>query len=244
MPVREPLLSPLATLNLEPHELIVDRLRRKKCVVQTGHDTCNYCVQQDADCIQELPRGGWYDKRARKKQRIIGDSIQRDGAPKPINTSDRDVSTSEDQPIQLPGLELLLEIVELYFDYVHDVFHCLFHKPTFLEDVADGRVPHSILFAILGLGARFSTNPVFSDIEPRNRGRRYMEEAERRLSLRNVSFETIQLSVLIAAGATGDGNTESENLFFTVGCRTAQLLGLPHRAAASPLEEEINLRRE
>ena len=139
-------------------------------------------------------------------------------------------------------MDLLLEIVNLYFDYVHDQFHSLFHRPTFVQDVTQHAVPKPLLFGILGLGARFSTNPALADLEPRDKGRKYMREAERHLNLRDISLETVQLCVLLGAGSTGDGETEGENLFYSVSCRTAQLLGLPHRQAVSPLQKEIDNR--
>jgi hypothetical protein len=139
-------------------------------------------------------------------------------------------------------MNLLLEITELYFDYIDVVYHCLFQKRAFVQDLVNGDVPESILFAIVGLAARFSTNPFFAGTEPRERGRAYMEEAERRLSLRNISMETAQLSLLLAAGATGDGLMEARNLYLTVSCRTAQLLRLPHRDSSSLLEQEIHTR--
>jgi hypothetical protein len=141
-------------------------------------------------------------------------------------------------------MTLLLELVDVYFDYVHDQFHSIFHRPTFVEDVAQGVVSESLLFGILAMGARFSTNHLLSTIEPRERGRRYFEEAERRLNLRDISLSTVQLGILLGAYATGDGDTEAENLFYSLACRTAQLIGLPHRPSSTALEREIDIRGE
>lgn len=54
----------------------------------------------------------------------------------------------------LPPMALRLKLVELYFKYIHDQFHSLYHRPTFLEDVAHERVADVILFAIFALSAR------------------------------------------------------------------------------------------
>lgn len=51
-------------------------------------------------------------------------------------------------------MALRLKLVELYFKYIHDQFHSLYHRPTFLEDVAHERVADVILFAIFALSAR------------------------------------------------------------------------------------------
>jgi hypothetical protein len=51
-------------------------------------------------------------------------------------------------------MALQLELVDLYFQYIHDQFHSLFHRPTFTDDVANGRIPAVILFAIFALSSR------------------------------------------------------------------------------------------
>jgi hypothetical protein len=56
----------------------------------------------------------------------------------------------------LPPLELCLELVELYFDLIHDQFHSLFHRPSFTEQVRNGTAPRVLLFAMMALSARFN----------------------------------------------------------------------------------------
>jgi hypothetical protein len=63
----------------------------------------------------------------------------------------------------LPPWELCLELVEIYFDLIHDQFHSLFHRPSFIEQVRKGTAPRVLLFAMMALSARFnSTNPLVS----------------------------------------------------------------------------------
>lgn len=47
-----------------------------------------------------------------------------------------------------------MELVELYFDLIHDQFHSLFHRPSFIEDVRRGVAPRVLLFAMMALAAR------------------------------------------------------------------------------------------
>lgn len=54
-----------------------------------------------------------------------------------------------------PPLALRLELVQLYFDYIHNQFHTLFHPPTFLNAVAEDRVENVLLYPIFALSARF-----------------------------------------------------------------------------------------
>jgi len=57
----------------------------------------------------------------------------------------------------LPPTELCLELVELYFDLIHDQFHSLFHRPSFIEQVKKGTAPRILLFAMMALSARFDS---------------------------------------------------------------------------------------
>lgn len=209
--------------------------------MQDGHDTCDYCKLHGTECVHELPRGGWYEQRAIQQSQHGGTSTESYQSPPGSGVSPTSHHALE-QPTLLPEINLLLELVNLYFDYVHDQFHSLFHRPTFFEDIAQQAVPEGLLYGMVGLGARFSTNPALENNEPRERGRKYLDEAERRLNLRAISLETVQLAVLLGAGSTGDGDTDAENNFYSVACRTAQLLGLPFRSVSSALQREIDTR--
>lgn len=46
------------------------------------------------------------------------------------------------------------EMVNHYFDVVHDKHHSLFHRPTFENDLHNNHVPDVILCAVLSLGSR------------------------------------------------------------------------------------------
>lgn len=59
----------------------------------------------------------------------------------------------------LPGLALRLDLVRLYFDYIHDQFHSLFHRPSFVEDVLRDRVPPAIICGMIALSARYAPFP-------------------------------------------------------------------------------------
>lgn len=48
-----------------------------------------------------------------------------------------------------------MELVHLYFDFVHDQFHSLFHRPSLEEDVLNGTAPAVLLYGIMALSARF-----------------------------------------------------------------------------------------
>ena len=48
-----------------------------------------------------------------------------------------------------------LHLVDLYFLYIHDQPHSLFHEPSFKASVASGTVSRIVLLAMMGLSARY-----------------------------------------------------------------------------------------
>lgn len=45
-------------------------------------------------------------------------------------------------------------LVDLYFRFMHDSPHSLFHEPTFKARVVEGTVSQPVLLAMMGLSAR------------------------------------------------------------------------------------------
>lgn len=130
----------------------------------------------------------------------------------------------------------------LYFQYIHDTFHSLFHKPTLLEDVRNGTISRLMLLSMISLAARFSDDPYFARIDRRIRGRPYAREAERLLDLRDASVSTVQACVLLGAYTITEGEAIPESLYYSVACRLAILLDLPNMSVGTRLEQETNIR--
>lgn len=55
----------------------------------------------------------------------------------------------------LPEQPLCRDLVQLYFDYVHDKFHSLFHRPSLVEDMLRGQAPKILIYGMLALSARY-----------------------------------------------------------------------------------------
>jgi hypothetical protein len=162
----------------------------------------------------------------------------------------------------LPPPSVCLELVNLYFDFIHDQFHSLFHKLSVLEDVKQGHASTVILLAMMALSARlpfspsisrtsvllsrsrFSNNPYFSDINPRERGDSYAEESNRLLNLRDVSLTTAQACILLGAFSITRGEAQAESVYYSVACRIANLLDLANKPMLDPIEREVNVRGE
>lgn len=146
--------------------------------------------------------------------------------------------------LPLPRTELCLELVELYFDFIHDKFHSIFHRPSLTEDVRQGVVPPVILFAIFALSARFSENEAFSGIAPRERSKPFYDESARLVDIRDTSISTIQACILLGGIGSCEGLAFNESVYYTVACRMANLLGLSMKTGATALEQELNIRSE
>ncbi|KAK6382131.1 hypothetical protein LTS17_004016 [Exophiala oligosperma] len=206
------------------------RNRRRKCEVSAPGAPCNWCRHKNLLCSILSPsafNGLWSNPSA-------------EVSPKPSSDYDQDRAMS--LGVQLPPMQLCLELVDLYFRYIHDLFHSLFHRPSLMQDVIDGTIPKVILFAIISLSARFSDDPMFVGIDPRLRGRQYAQAAQDLLDLREVSLSTIQACVLLGAFAITEGEASTEAVFYGIACRNALLLDLPNLQASSPVEKEVNRR--
>lgn len=70
----------------------------------------------------------------------------------PVSRSD---ALSEPEVCTLPDQPLCTDLVQLYFDYVHDKFHSLFHRPSLMEDILRGEAPEILIYGMLALSARY-----------------------------------------------------------------------------------------
>lgn len=144
----------------------------------------------------------------------------------------------------VPDKALTFELVELYFKYIHDQFHSLFHRPSFILDLHQGNAPTVIVYAMMALSARFSTNPFFDRIPPTTRGEHFAFKSNTLLNLRDISVTTIQACVLLGAAAIVEGEAAAESVYYSAACRIANYLDLPNLPVSNPLEREVNLRGE
>jgi len=142
----------------------------------------------------------------------------------------------------LPPLAMRKELAELYFEYIHDQFHSIYHRASFMDDLMGDRIPAVVLFAIFALSARFSTNEAFAGSNPRERGERYRVASENMLCIRDLSPGTVQAYLLLGAYAAASGETEAENLYYGLAGRTSLLLDLPNIEECGPFERETNIR--
>ncbi|KAH4110506.1 hypothetical protein HBH46_020210 [Parastagonospora nodorum] len=150
---------------------------------------------------------------------------------------DSEVS-SEDQSIlqetHLPSYDLLVELVDLFFEHLYHVFPC-FHQKVFIEQVQLGTTQSQspiLLFAICCVTARFHL-----DATVRQREREWYEQAKfsYQLTQRNPdpALPTIQAALLIIEYACTAGDFSSAWLFLGKAWRQAIALGMNRMDASS-----------
>ncbi|CZT40962.1 uncharacterized protein RSE6_00639 [Rhynchosporium secalis] len=206
------------------------RNRRRKCKIPEGERDCTHCTARHIKCIQKPPVGGYYDQSV-----LASESRQ-------IENEHVNQQSTQEANHAYPPLALRLELVQLYFDYIHNQFHTLFHPPTFLAAVAEHRVENVLLYPMFALSARFSTDVFFEGTTPSERGAAFIPRAERLLQVHRASLTTIQACVLLGAAYIANGDDVTENIYYGIACRMAQLLDLPNHVVSDPLENEINIR--
>ena len=74
------------------------------------------------------------------------------------------------------------------------------------------------------------------------RGKNWAQKAAQLLDLRDVSLVTVQACVLLGACAITESEASAEAVYYSVAGRMAMLLDLPHAAASTRLEREVNIR--
>ncbi|PCH02113.1 hypothetical protein PENOC_045020 [Penicillium occitanis (nom. inval.)] len=202
------------------------RERRKKCNRGPRRSRCDFCIKKGLKCSF--------------MQNSVTHANDREYDPLLYHVED-DVSSVASSDI-VPDRDLSVELVHLYFRYIHIVFHNLFHEPSFVSAVRNGTIPKVLFFGAIALSARFSSHPSLADIEPRQRGRPYAEEAARLLDLQNTSLTTIQACMLLGAIQGVEGNPATESVYFSAAARMAMIMDLPRAPATTRIDQEINVR--
>ena len=129
------------------------------------------------------------------------------------------VITPDRYPI--PPLDDTVDLVDGYLWNIHDKPHSIFHCQSIRETVRQRTTPRALLFAILALGARFS-----SDHKLVSRGPEFAEAARFHLKqdLENICMSNVQACILIAEYAGAHSDRPAEAMYFGIAARMVQLL--------------------
>ena len=130
-----------------PHTFI--RSRRRRCQTPAFGTACTFCTARNLPCTRDT-------QSINRPARTPTDGAQQLLASIPNEPVSSPHLVSEDIPQSngLPSKALCLELANLYFDYIHDQFHSLFHRPSLLRDIEAGVTPPVIVFAMIALSAR------------------------------------------------------------------------------------------
>ncbi|KAJ4262873.1 hypothetical protein NW762_006486 [Fusarium torreyae] len=186
---------------------------KRKCD-RTGNSACSQCIQRNLQCPATIT------------------SLQAPSSPTsskplpPINSS----QTRKE----------IMHLVDLYFRFIHDQPHSLFHEPTFKASAAAGIVSQPVLLGMIGMSARFAAQP---DIVARGPMYRAKAKAALKDDLEHVCIENIQACILIGNNCMGDCRADAESLYFGLASRMSQILNLGvHNEADDGITREVKRR--
>ncbi|KAL2816227.1 hypothetical protein BDW59DRAFT_11268 [Aspergillus cavernicola] len=128
------------------------------------------------------------------------------------------------------------QLVDVYLQLIHDKPHTLFHPETLKSRVQSGSLPEAVLFSILALAARFSSDPM---IQARVKDFYQTAKESFKRALDEVTIDNIHATALIGNICGADGDPTGESLFFGISFRMAQILRLPE-----PSPEDDGIMRE
>jgi hypothetical protein len=143
------------------------RRAKRKCQIQTAQDCCLACQVRGQACS--------YGAVVREKPAI---------ARKATQTQDFDLPLSSQA-----------DILGLYFHFIHDRPHSLFHRRTLEVQLEQQCLPEGLLWCLMAFGCRFSPDAAIRQLEIP-----FMEKAERvcLAELESPSLANIQALILLA----------------------------------------------
>lgn len=125
-------------------EAIERSTRRRKCIIPRKGSPCQFCVSRSLYCDVAAEDGVNHQyPLVRVTSNALGSSPE-------AHTNERSGGG-----LNIVDEALCNELVDLYFDLIHDKQHILFHRPTFIADQRKGQAPMILVYAIMALAARY-----------------------------------------------------------------------------------------
>ncbi|KAL5344027.1 hypothetical protein BJX70DRAFT_352417 [Aspergillus crustosus] len=201
------------------------RSRKRRCIPTADGDSCQLCRSLFKSCS--------LSPVARSNKGAVH------GALRPTAESPRLSGSSEDRLGALASPGLCADLVHLYFRFIHNIPHTIFHEPTFLRRLDDSTAPTVHVYAMCALAARFSSNPVFDGIAPCDRGEVYIAEAVRLSQPYMIAptLETVQGFLLIGYYLSGEGSLDGKHIYIGLARLHAERLSVSDDASAVYREE-------
>lgn len=172
------------------------RRSKRKCVNDEDGTVgnaarCIPCQRRDISCSLSVKRS----KQARLAPATLSSPEE-----------DKDKNILAKKPISsVAGL------ISLYFKFIHDRPHSLFHEKTLWKDFHDRKLPESQLYALCSIGSRFSHDP-----QDHTQTVALMKRSSSLLAghLETITLPTIQTCILLANLYAAEENNELEVLYF------------------------------
>ncbi|OAD77566.1 Zn(2)-C6 fungal-specific transcription factor [Phycomyces blakesleeanus NRRL 1555(-)] len=132
-----------------------------------------------------------------------------------------------DQTIQLPSLDIVLHLVDLFFKYINSVFP-LIHRGTLRQAIMNGTVSKPLLWSVLAIGARFSEHPNVKTDPPYLAGEKFAVKAASLINsdLFEPTLENLQFWGIMACLEYGRASGSRSWIYGSLAMRFCQELGL------------------
>lgn len=129
---------------------------------------------------------------------------------------------------QLPPLEIIIHLAELYFRSIHGQTYNFLHKPTFIPRIKQGKVNKTLLLALCGLTSRYSTHPAIATSIPYQAGEGFIAAARKGLSEQfdEPSLETVQALIFIVQNDFFKSKSKKSMIYVSLAIRMATTLEL------------------
>lgn len=169
-----------------PKACLQCRTTKKKCTLIEYGRPCAQCHRKATPCSYTLPRPSRTPTELK---------------PRSSQSVSSEVNISK---------QIASELLQLYFYYVHDRPHSLFHKRSLQQSLNEGTLNKALLCAVCSFGCRFHHD---SAVRAKEAG--LTAEAKRLLNadIENVCLEAVQTALLISSLAAAESNATSEALY-------------------------------
>ncbi|KAL5358334.1 hypothetical protein BJX96DRAFT_39710 [Aspergillus floccosus] len=186
------------------------RVRKRRCVPAISGNACRLCQTLSVPCSLDTEYDPVFPRRGMHQDQSTASTT-------PISIVKQIRSDERQDPVELfrRSRDLQAELVSLYFRFIHNVAHTLFHEIRFMRSVHAEKEPTLLVYFMSALSARYSTNRVFEGQAPSLRGKSFFEEAKRLIyeKLTSPSLETVQAFILAGTFAGGEGDLPAKHVY-------------------------------
>ncbi|KAL2862810.1 uncharacterized protein BJX67DRAFT_289670 [Aspergillus lucknowensis] len=228
------------------------RSRKKRCIVPQPGGSCTFCAGKRRKCdiaddTGTLDRGSRAGSGLPPIHPLRQDPRITPSVPGVVPTTTPGASSTTSTPgldPRFPPASVCNELVDLYFDLIHEKQLILFHRHTFITSQRAGETSDFIVLGMIALVARFSSNPYFDNIHPWDRASAWFKAAMQAFNARSelINLESLQGSILLSFVALAEGDSAQEALLASQAICMVRMLRLPVNLSSDPIQREVEIR--